>query len=289
MRHLQSPLRGAVVTIAMLTLASASPAQVDGWGQFNNNGPGGPSVTFTSQSTFGVTLGTNALQTGANQGAFWGPATGNLVAQGFFNALRDSSTLRYDLTLQSAQINGGSGNFDGFAQANVIAIQLFHSGGAGTTFPSGGFFPFIQKDFTAGGGTDTSGQNGTWSGVNGTRSITWNLNNFTTTDPTFTDPNAQRTLNQLLTDHPDMQGAAIYFVQQAGNASAPVGQSRFFFDNVRLVDSGGTTLGTIGNFEAVPEPGTLALAALAVPPMVVAIRRRRAAAHKPSPEQPTNP
>ena len=47
---------------------------------------------------------------------------------------------------------------------------------------------------------------------------------------------------------------------------------RFYFDNVALSGPNGSTL--IGDFEAVPEPGTLALLALGLP--VLALRRRRA-------------
>ncbi|HEY1381869.1 MAG TPA: hypothetical protein VGF55_34030 [Gemmataceae bacterium] len=262
--------------VAALAVAPQSHAQTDGWGQFNGNGPGGSAVTFTSQSTFGVTLGTNALQTGNPQGAFWGPATGNLIAQGDYNALKNATTLSVDLTLLNSQINGGSGNFDGFAQSNVLAVQLFHNGGAGTTFPGGGFFPFMQHTFsTAQGDADSRNHGAQWSGDDGTRTLTWNLANFTAQDPS--SGNSTKTLSQLLTDHPDMQGAAIYFVQQAGNGSATVGPSQFFWDNVRLLDGGNNTLAIIGNFEPVPEPSSFALAALVVPPVVVAVRRRRAA------------
>jgi hypothetical protein len=174
----------------------------------------------------------------------------------------------------SQQMNGGTGTLDGFAQNNELAIQLFHSGGGGT-FPGGGFFPFIQRSFAAASGTDSLGLNATWNGVDGTRTITWNLAAFTVDDPTTPDPTAV-SISQILTDHPDMQGAAIYFVQQH-NGPAPVGPGRFFWDNVRLLDAGGAELALIGNFEPIPEPGSMALAALAVPPLVVAYRRRRAA------------
>jgi len=257
----------------LLIGVSTGQAQTDGWGQFNGGGPGGTNVTYTSQSQFGVTMGNNALQTSTPQGNFWGPATGNLIAQGYTNALKNATTLRYDLTLLSSQINGGSGNFNGFAQNNELAVQLFNSGGAGTTFPSGGFFPFIQKNFAVAGVSDSLGQNAGWNGVDGTRTLTWNLNAFTTTDPT---DGANKTISQLLTDHPDMQGAAIYFVQQMGNGTTTVGPASFYWDKVQLVDAGNNVLATIGNFEAVPEPGSMALAALAVPPLVVAYRRRRA-------------
>jgi hypothetical protein len=133
----------------------------------------------------------------------------------------------------------------------------------------------MQHTFsTAQGDADSRNHGVQWAGDDGTRTITWNLANFTTTDPT---DSATKTLSQLLTDHPDMQGAAFYFVQQVGNGTATVGPSRFFWDNVRLVDAGNNTLAVIGNFEPVPEPGSMALAALAVGPLVVAYRRRRAA------------
>ena len=123
---------GMLVGVVVLTLASNARAQVvlDGWG---TDGFINPPITL-NYSTTGVTVGTGALQSIANQGSFWGPGTGNLIAgtgQGpggtslsQLAALQQATRISFDLTLLSTQINGGSGNFSGFAQANVVA---FHS------------------------------------------------------------------------------------------------------------------------------------------------------------------
>jgi PEP-CTERM motif len=252
-----------------LAFVSPSPAQVDGWG--TNGGPGTPPTTYTSQSAFGVTLGTNALQATTPQGSFWGPSTGNLVAAGpqnAYSALANATQISFDLTLLSAQINGGSGAFNGFAQSNELAIQLFSA--AGGTFPTQ-LNIFEQQNFTNAGISDSLGQNAGWNGVDGTRTIKFDLTKFTGTD---TD-GATKTIGAILLAHPDMQSAQIDFVEQAGNGTTTVGPANFFFDNVRLLDSGGNTLAIIGNFEPVPEPSSIALAALAIPALVGAVRRRR--------------
>jgi hypothetical protein len=261
----------ALVAVAWLGVASGGQAQVDGWG--TDGGPGTPPTTYTSQSAFGVTTGSSALQATTNQGGFWGPSTGNLVAAGPQNAyaaLRDATRISFDLTLIGTQINGGS-QFSGFAQDNELAVQLFSNPGG--TAPSG-INQFIQRNFAAGNGTDTSGQNATWSGVDGTRTITFDLTTFTYNNASNpSDPDNGRTLGQVLASHPDIQDAKIDFTEQIGGGSSPTGN--FFYDNVRLLDAGGNTLATIGNFEAVPEPSSLALAALGMPVLIRAIRRRR--------------
>jgi hypothetical protein len=180
--------------------------------------------------------------------------------------LTNATTLSFDLTLLSAQINGGSGFFSGFAQSNEVAVQLFA--------PSGGPLPtglniFSQRNFTTGGGTDTSGQSATWSGVDGTRTITFNLTTFTGTDPVT---NTSQTLSQLLTTYgAQITDAKISFVEQTGGGT-PVGPANYFFDNVQLIGPSGPTI--IGNFEPVPEPSSMALMAVAVPAVIGAVRRK---------------
>jgi hypothetical protein len=255
----------ALVAVAWLAVASAGQAQVDGWG--TDGGPGTPPTTYTSQSAFGVTTGSNALQATTNQGGFWGPSTGNLVAAGPQNAyaaLRDATRISFDLTLIGTQINGGSA-FSGFAQDNELAVQLFSNPGG--TFPTT-LNVFSQKSFAAANGTDTSGQNATWSGVDGTRTVTFDLTQFTGTD---TD-GSTKTIGAILGAHPDIQDAKIDFTEQIGGGTSTTGN--FFYDNVRLLDAGGNTLATIGNFEAVPEPSSLALAALGLPILIRAVRRQ---------------
>ena len=191
----------------------------------------------------------------------------------FYTALRDAKFIQYDLTLINQQLNGGN-QFSGFAQNNEMTVQLFSN--AGGTFPSQ-YNKFVQVGFVAANGQDSSGQNATWSGVDGTRTLKWDLSTFMAQD---TD-GATKTIGQILGVHPDMQDAKIDFVQQLGGGSAP---GNFFWDKVQLLDAGNSVLATIGNFEPVPEPSTMALAALAVPPVIAAIRRRRAAARKPAAE-----
>lgn len=255
----------AAVGVAGLMIAAPAKAQVDGWG--SDGGPGSP--TYISQTAFGVTLDTHALQSVNAQGGFWGPSTGNLISQGFLSALSNGARLSFDLTLLSQQINGGSGTFSGFAQANELAFQVFAP--AGTPSLPTGINLFVQRNFTTGGGTDTSGQNATWSGVEGTRTITFDLSTFTATDPS---DGQTKTIAAILTAHPDIPSAKFDFVQQMGGGS-PVGPGSFFYDNVRILNGSGGSLGLIGNFEPIPEPTSIILASLAVPPAIMAIRRRR--------------
>src|SRR5437868_6798852 len=99
---------GVLAGIVCLALVSQSRAQnTDGWG--SDGGPGtiagGASynTTYSSQSTFGVTLGSNALMTTTPQGSFWGPSTPNMMTN-FYTALRDAKFIQYDLTLINQQL-----------------------------------------------------------------------------------------------------------------------------------------------------------------------------------------
>jgi hypothetical protein len=265
-----------VAGATVLSLAPSAPAQValDGWG---TDGFIAPPIILSAETTLGITVGTQSLRSVANQGSFWGSSTGNLIAgtgQGpggttlsRLAQLQQATRISFDLTLLSAQINGGSGNFSGFAQANELAFQVFS--GPVPSLPTG-INIFSQRNFTTGNGTDTLNQNATWSGVDGTRTITFDLTAFTGVDPT---DGQTKTIAAILLAHPDIQDAKFGFVQQTGGGS-PVGPSSFFYDNVRLLGTGGVTLATIGNFEPIPEPTSLLLASLAVPPIVWRIRRR---------------
>jgi hypothetical protein len=211
-------------------------ASLDGWntdGTFNS-----PSPTL-SQSTTGVTLGSFSLASQQTTPAnFWGPATGNLIGEGFASALQNASTLSYSLTLNNISLNGGSGSFNGFAQDNEIAISLFGNGGALNLF--------IQETFSTGAGdTDSLNQGAGWNGVDGTRTITWNLSQFTAVDPTTSNT---ETLSQILANNPGIVDAKIGFSEQTGGATATVGGPIFFFDDVQL--------------NPVPEPTSLALAGI---------------------------
>lgn len=222
-------------------LAITSSAQVIGnfeTGTFDNWDSDGTFGTapVLSQSTTGVTLGTYSLA--SQSSGYWGPATGNLVSGGFISALQNAATLSYSLTLNSAALNGGSGNFNGYAQDNAIAFSLYGNGGALNLF--------IQQSFSTGAGdTDSLNQGAGWNGVDGTRTITWNLSSFTAVDPTTGNT---ETLSQILANNPGIVDAKIGFVQQTGGATGTVGVPTFYFDNVQLIPA--------------PEPTTLALAGL---------------------------
>lgn len=262
------PIWSLAATVC-LTIVSQSPAQsLDGWG--SDGGPGTP--VYGNSNTVGVTQGSWSLQTTNPQGSFWGPSTPNFAGTPTLAALANATYIQYDLTLINQQLNGGS-QFSGFAQNNEMAVQLFAN--AGGSFPSQ-YSQFVQRNFAAANATDSLGQSGTWSGVDGTRTLRWDLTTFTAPDPVT---GTTETIGQILQAHPDMGDVKIDFVQQLGGGTAP---GNFYWDNVQLLDASGTPLATIGSFEGVPEPGTLALAALAVPPVIAAIRRRRAAASTPA-------
>jgi hypothetical protein len=275
----QSSITWAFVGVALLALAPAGQAQVplDGWG---TDGFIAPPITLAA-STIGATVGPSSLQSTANQGSFWGTSTGNLITgtgQGpggtpltRLPQLQQATRISFDLTLLSAQINGGSGNFSGFAQANEMVFQLFS--GPVPTLPAG-INLFTQRNFATGNGTDSLNQNATWSGEDGTRTITFDLTAFTGVDPS---DGVTKPLAAILLAHPDIQDAKFGFVQQTGGGT-PVGPSNFFYDNVRLLGAGGVTLATIGNFEPIPEPTSLLLASLAIPVYAAVRRRRRSAA-----------
>ena len=156
---------------AQTVIGNFETVGLDGWG--TNGGPGNPAL---GQGTVGVTLGNFSLDSTIAQGSYWGPSTGNLANATDISAMENSTQLSYDMTLSALYINGGS--FSGYAQSNAMAIQLYSP-----TANAGGVLNlWIQESFGA-GDTDSLGQNATWSGVDGTRHITWNLNNFTATDP----------------------------------------------------------------------------------------------------------
>jgi hypothetical protein len=174
------------------------------------------------------TQGTGALRVDAPQGGFWGFASPNVV-----NALKaGASLLSYDMTLDNRELNGGSWGpnnddfFVGFAQSNELAVVI--------NTQTGGF---IQRNFAAGGATDSMALGGQWSGQNGTRRITWDLTLFTSADG--------RSLAQFITDN-NATEARFWFTTQAGNDPSNFGPARFYFDNFELF---GGQFDLIGDFE----------------------------------------
>ncbi|MHB8636814.1 MAG: PEP-CTERM sorting domain-containing protein [Fimbriimonadaceae bacterium] len=236
---------GAVAS-AQTTIGDFETSALDGWG--SDGGPGSPTY---AQSTIGVTHGSFSLNSSTAQGGFWGPSTGNLVSEGYVFSLENSTQLSLDLTLNSVNINGGSGSFNGFAQSNELSISLFSpSSGSNLNL-------FIQENWGAAGVSDSLGQNADWNGVDGTRHLVWNLNAFTATDP---HTSTTKTVAQFLQTYSDISDARINFVEQTGNGSTTVGNAQFFFDNVQL------------NASPAPEPASIGLLGLGV----AALIRRRA-------------
>lgn len=253
----------SAVLIALTPRVTAQPA-LDGWGSAGS--VGNPAPVYSQSTTLGVTTGVGALKTVNPQSGFWGPSTGNFAGTPAYNALRDANRLSFDVTMIGTEMSGDGSNFSGFAQTNELSIQLFSNPGG--TLPNG-INAFIQRTWAGSNGTDSRNHAAQWAGDDGTRTITYDLGGFTAVDPT---DNQTKSVSQILTEHPDVQLVKINFVQQMGGGAAP---GAWYWDNVGLLDSSGGTLATIGNFEPIPEPTSLALSALAVPSVVLAIRRRR--------------
>ena len=207
---------------------TSDPAFLDGWEDIASNAP---DTKLTVSDQFGVTEGHTSLRVEVDNGvgAFWGIRSGNVV-----DALRNgATTLRYDMTLLNKELNGGSygGNgddsFNGYAQNNELAVVI--------NTPTNGF---IQRSFSQANGTDSSGQNATWAGVDGTRQITWDLT-------TFTASNGQN-LQEFITSN-NATDARFWIVTQGADTNGHVGPMRFYFDNIVLASPTGDQL--IGDFE----------------------------------------
>ena len=252
--HRTALLAGAVGCLGIVVFCpTASAAGLDGFTSINGD------TVLTPGASIGVTLDTASLKVDVPSGVFWGMQTGDilpLLAGG-------AETFSWDMTLNNIDLNGGtwetgSGQdfYSGYAQANEMAVVLTNQAGT-----------FIQRNFTTGGATDSLGQNAQWNGVDGTRTITFDLTTFTTNSMTVADY-----INSVNGDGDttnDVTGARIWMVTQWGNDGTILGDGTpdWYFDNVRVGDT------VIGNFEPIPEPGTLALLGLALP--ALAMRRRR--------------
>lgn len=234
-------------SFASVVIGNFENGSLDGW-QAPPGQSGNPTLSSVPGSTTtppSNTLGDSVLQVNIGSGAFWGANSVNLVSTpDLRTAFIGASSISFDLTLIGSQLAGG-GNFSGFAQSNEMTIN---SNLGGT---------FSQHSFsTAKGDSDSLNQNAGWSGMDGTRTLTYNLANFTVTDPTS---KATETYQQYVAAHPELTDVRFWFVTQFGGGNAaPTGN--FYFDNVVL------------NGVSVPEPGSFAVLALAIPAML--LRRR---------------
>jgi hypothetical protein len=241
----------ATICHADTVISNFEDSTLDQWG--TDGGPGETQFISPSysQSTTGVTLGSHSLAVTQPAGSdnYWGPSTGNLVSQGFLTALTTAPRLAYDLTMYGSDIftedNPSASNF---AQSNELLIEIsWASGGALTTKGS----TFLQQSVASnhGNATDslmaiqTSG--GQWNGVDGTRTISWDLSKFSMTVTGFGNGNFRTFLSTFFTQIRDVK---FDFVQQVGDMSSDshnygsnddplfsAPPDTFFFDNVRLV------------------------------------------------------
>ncbi|HEY7091524.1 MAG TPA: hypothetical protein VH518_25725 [Tepidisphaeraceae bacterium] len=230
--------RSSFGAVGDVLIGNFEDASLDGFG--SDGGPGSPTL---SQATTGVTLNTFSLKSVNPQGAFWGPATGNLITL-HRDDLINAKSFSVDVTMIGTEINGGSGNFDGFAQSNEIAVTLF-----------GGTVNVFAQRAALGALTDSKGHAGQWSGDDGTRTLTWDLTKVTATDPA---DSVVKPIGAILANHPEIVDSKIALTEQFGGASAPVGPGAFYLDNFVL--------------HGVPEPASLAVIGMTLP---LAARRRR--------------
>src|ERR1051325_2072864 len=215
--------------IKVASAGTTDPTFLDGWEDITANPP---DTKLSISDTIGVSQGHGALRVDVDNGvgAFWGIRSPNVV-----DLLRNGATvLSYDMTLLNKELNGGAygGNgddsFNGYAQNNELAISI--------NTPSGGF---IQRSFSQANASDSLNTSATWSGVDGTRNINWDLTTFTS--------QSGQSLQEFITAN-NATDARIWLVTQGKDDNGHVGPMRFYFDNIQLVDPiNGVT--TIGDFE----------------------------------------
>jgi hypothetical protein len=200
---------------------TSDPTFMDGFEDITTNPP---DTVLTISNTIGVTEGHGALRVEVDNGvnAFWGIRSGNVID----SILAGATTFSYDLTLTNIELNGGAfgggtdNSFNGYAQNNELAVVI--------NTPTNGF---IQRNFTTGNASDSLGTNATWAGVDGTRTITWDLNTFTSEG---------MTLQEFITSH-NATDARFWIVTQGADTNGHVGPMRFYFDNFQLFGNFGTT------------------------------------------------
>ena len=211
-------------TITYATPGTTSGPFLDGFEDVSNP----PDTVLSLATAHGVTSPGGALRVDVPQGqnAFWGFRSPNVVT-----ALQaGATTLTYDMTLIGQELNGGSfgeppsedNSFNGYAQSNELAVVI--------AAPTGGF---IQRNFMTGGATDSlmgPERAGQWGGQDGTRTITWDLTQFTATDGS--------SLADFITAN-NATEARFWFPTQGGDSNGNQGPMRFYFDNFFL--SGGAS------------------------------------------------
>jgi len=210
--------RGLFAMAATVLLVSSSVHAADiVFGDFETGfddfAPRQGSILSTS-TQFGVTRGLQSLAVNRNATGFWGLASSNVISVSRDNFLAATS-VSFDLTMLASQLGSDGATFEGFAQVNEFVIN--DTGGA-----------FVQRNFGSGLGTDTFGRNGQWGGQDGTRTLTWNLDNYPA------PPSAPGlTYKQHLTNNPQITGVVFWVPVQAGGTGVS-SSATFYFDNWRF-------------------------------------------------------
>lgn len=236
------------IGIGQVVIGNFENGSVDGWqpapGQTDN--PMLSSVLGSTTTPPSNTLGDSVLKVTVNSGGFWGPISENLISTpNLRNAFIHATSISYDLTIIGSELSG-TDTFNGFAQSNEMTINSNVNG----TFSQHAF------DATA-GDSDSLGLNAGWNGMDGTRTLTYNLANFTVTDPTS---KVKETYQQYVAAHPELTDVRFWFVSQFGNGNAAA-TGNFYFDNVLL-----------NGVSNIPEPASIGMLSLGL--SALAIRRR---------------
>jgi len=243
----------AGIAVAAAGLATESRAQIDDFFSPNGYGLTGGIETNVDGTIDVSTNGDGALliEPGApdpvtgNPSGFWGLATPNVLDL----IVGGADEYSFDLTFNNIDLNGGSFGpddaqdfFSGFAQSNEIAVNLFQDGvGVG----------FFQAPLAV-IGTDSLGLAGEWSGIDGVRTLSYDLSALTAVIP------GSQTLQQFIAGFNgdadptnDIIGAEIWISLQVGGDTTILGDGTpdVFVDNVRVGDT------LIGDFE--PEATSL--------------------------------